>query len=150
MNREWINLKKGRGFLKNIITGIVISRGETHGYEIYRELIRIGRGRWKPSIGTIYRVLGEMVEEGCLDKRIIVKGKRKIIYYRATEKGIEEFLKATNEFVNKILLLEDLIVKALDKISNNSREEKITSIRAVLTEQYYLLKEFLEGKNRGE
>ncbi len=142
-------MKKGRGFLKNIITGIVISRGETHGYEIYRELLRIGRGKWKPSIGTIYRVLGEMVEEGCLDKRIVVRGRRKIIYYRATEKGIEEFLKATNEFVNKILLLEDLIVKALDKISNTSREEEITSILEALSEQYYLLKKFLEEKSLG-
>ena len=76
-------------FLKVLILAILISEGELHGYLLHKRILHHTCMRWKPSIGTIYRVLNEMVEEGLVLRRD--EGRRHS--YVVTRKGIEYFIR---------------------------------------------------------
>ena len=112
-----------RSLLRIYILGIIIKNEKVHGYSIYKELLeRIDESIYKktgtPSIGTIYRILKELVEEGLVIKEERTKNGRKIIYYAPTKKGIEEFLSISKMFITKVIMGLSLVidvVKTLDK-----------------------------------
>ena len=112
-----------RSLLRIYILGIIIKNEKVHGYSIYKELLeRIDESIYKktgtPSIGTIYRILKELVEEGLVTKEERTKNGRKIIYYAPTKKGIEEFLSISKMFITKVIMGLSLVidvVKTLDK-----------------------------------
>lgn len=45
--------------IKNMILLIIGLRGETHGYEILKEIEKIAWGIWKPSHGNLYTMLNK-------------------------------------------------------------------------------------------
>jgi len=125
--RRKIRLKTSKKHLRSLlrvyILGLIIKNEKVHGYSIYKELLeRIDENIYKksgtPSIGTIYRILKELVDEGLVVKEEKTKNGRKIIYYTPTDKGIEEFLSISKMFVTKVVMGLSLIidvVKALDE-----------------------------------
>ncbi len=102
-----------KGLLKFVILGIIIGNERIHGYRIHKLMTEISRGRWKPSIGTTYRLLNELLREGYISREVEVRGRRRIIYYKATEKGLNEFFKVSDIFTDKIIIGLDLIIKAI-------------------------------------
>jgi len=81
--------RKKPSFLRVLILAILIKEGKLHGYLLYKRILHHTRMKWKPSIGTIYRTLNKMVEEGLISKH--VENRRHS--YAVTSKGIEYFIK---------------------------------------------------------
>lgn len=70
------------GFLKLTLLKLV-SRGPTHGYALMKEIEHLTEDDWKPSPGSIYPALQELVGDGLITSRS--EGRRKI--YEITPKG---------------------------------------------------------------
>ncbi len=116
--------RKPYGILKMVILAIVLNKGKVHGYEIYKTIESFAYGAWKPSQGTIYRVLNEMVEERLLDKEV-TEDRRQIAYYTITEQGIRIFLEIAQEYFRKLNTVLPLTVEAVMKVNEygyNTRE----------------------------
>ncbi|ACS32581.1 PadR family transcriptional regulator [Thermococcus gammatolerans] len=90
--------------MKNLILLIIGLKGETHGYEILKEIERITFGNWKPSHGNLYTMLNKLADEGLVESREEYRGKRRVIRYRLTEKGWL-YLREANELTLKSLYL---------------------------------------------
>ncbi len=108
--------RKPYGVLRMVILAIVLSKGRVHGYEICKTIESFAYGAWRPSQGTIYRVLNEMVEEGLLDKEVI-EDRRQVAYYTITEQGIRAFLEIAQEFFKKLNIVLPLTVEAVLKVN---------------------------------
>jgi len=108
--------RKPYGVLRMVILAIVLSKGRVHGYEIYKTIEGFAYGAWRPSQGTIYRVLNEMVEEGLLDKEV-TEDRRQVAYYAITERGIRTFLEIVQEYFRKLNTVLPLTVEAVMKAS---------------------------------
>ncbi|WP_297468683.1 PadR family transcriptional regulator [Thermococcus sp.] len=125
--------------LKNIILVIVGLKGETHGYEILKELEKFTVGIWKPSHSNLYTLLNKMVEEGLLEPREEYKGKLRRVKYRLTEKGWE-YLRASNDLALRSLYTAISYHERLKKkIEEMGKERKIN--RETLKEYLELLKQ---------
>ncbi|AMQ18646.1 PadR family transcriptional regulator [Thermococcus peptonophilus] len=90
--------------MRNLILLIIGLKGETHGYEILKEIEKVSRGSWKPSHGNLYTMLNKMVEEGLIEPREEYHGKRKLVKYTLTEKGWN-YLKEANELALQSLYI---------------------------------------------
>lgn len=88
--------------LKNIILLIVGLKGESHGYEILKELEKFTLDLWKPSHSNLYTLLSKMVEEGFLEPREEYRGRIRRVKYRLTDKGWE-YLRVSNELALRSL-----------------------------------------------
>ncbi|WP_054839570.1 helix-turn-helix transcriptional regulator [Thermococcus sp. JCM 11816] len=89
--------------IKNMILLIIGLRGETHGYEILKEIEKIAWGGiWKPSHGNLYTMLNKMVEEGLIEPKEEYQGRRRRVKYRLTENGWR-WLQEANELALKSL-----------------------------------------------
>jgi len=126
--------RKSYGVLKMVVLSTVLKKGRAHGYEIYKTLENLAPSTWRPSQGTLYRVLNEMVEEGLLSKEV-VENRRRIAYYTATEKGIEFFLESVREFLAKLSAVLPLTLEAFTKVVEERGEEgRATTIAEILRE----------------
>jgi len=125
--------------LKNIILVIVGLKGETHGYEILKEMEKFTVGIWKPSHSNLYTLLNKMVEEGLLEPREEYKGKVRRVKYSLTDKGWE-YLRTSNDLALRSLYTaisyHERLKKKLDEVG---RERKID--RETLKEYLELLKQ---------
>ncbi len=130
-----------RGLLKLLIMTIIIRKKKIHGYGIYKELDELASGIWNPSIGTIYRVLNELVSKEYIRKEEVMQGNRRVVYYIPTEKGIEEFLKASDCILRKIRTGIELIVPTLKSL--RERGVYTSSFDDVFERIYYLLRDYL-------
>lgn len=72
------------GFLKLTLLKLV-SKGPIHGYALMKEIERITDEEWKPSPGSIYPALQELVQDGLVVSN--AQGRRKI--YEITPLGKE-------------------------------------------------------------
>ncbi|WP_099210623.1 PadR family transcriptional regulator [Thermococcus henrietii] len=125
--------------LKNIILVIVGLKGETHGYEILKELEKFTVGIWKPSHSNLYTLLNKMVEEGLLEPREEYRGKVRRVKYRLTDKGWE-YLRTSNDLALRSLYTAISYHERLKKkIENMGRERKID--KETLKEYLELLKQ---------
>ncbi|MET1160611.1 MAG: PadR family transcriptional regulator [Thermoprotei archaeon] len=116
-----ISKHKKRSILKVLVLSTIIRRGELHGYGIYRELTDMGMENWKPSIGSLYRTLHKLREEGLIeDKEIMTKNRRKIRVYKATDKGINEFIQIAQNFINKVEIGLSIILPTLSRLKSNN------------------------------
>ncbi len=137
---------KRKGLLKILMLGIIISRGEVHGYEIYRELVSSAQAKWRPSVGTIYRLLSEMEEEGLTVKKAIYRGRRRIVVYSPTSKGVNEFLRVADIFMDKVLHSTSIILEVVNALKNkNIASEPVRSIEGKLFRLNTLLDEKLSS-----
>jgi DNA-binding PadR family transcriptional regulator len=72
------------GFLKLTLLKLV-SKGPVHGYALMKEIERITDEEWKPSPGSIYPALQELVQDDLVTCN--QQGRRKI--YQITPLGVE-------------------------------------------------------------
>ena len=77
------------GFLKLTVLKLV-SKGPTHGYALMKDIQRLTDEDWKPSPGSIYPALQELVSEGLVQVR--TQGRRKV--YEITPKGMDDLVVA--------------------------------------------------------
>ncbi|WP_297520230.1 PadR family transcriptional regulator [Thermococcus sp.] len=109
--------------LKDIILVIVGLKGETHGYEILKELEKLAIGLWKPSHSNLYTILNKMVEEGLLEPREEYRGRVRRVKYRLTPKGLE-YLKTSNDLALRVLYTAANYHEALKKKLESMGEER--------------------------
>ncbi|WP_297534998.1 PadR family transcriptional regulator [Thermococcus sp.] len=141
--------------LKNIILVIVGLKGETHGYEILKELEKFTVGIWKPSHSNLYTLLNKMVEEGLLEPREEYRGKLRRVKYRLTDKGWE-YLRTSNELALRSLYTaisyHERLKKKLDEMGKERRMDRKTvreylelleKIRDILDEEIKVIKKEL-------
>jgi DNA-binding PadR family transcriptional regulator len=129
-----------RGIFRAKILAIIIKHGEIHGYGIYKDLLGYIRDHpyiTKPSLGTIYRLLNQLVLEGYVERKVISRNGRRAIYYKATNKGIEEFLRITESFLDRTTVGLALVVSTLKQLDERgidtlSIKEKLYKIRRLL------------------
>jgi len=133
--------------LKDIILVIVGLKGETHGYEILKELEKLAIGLWKPSHSNLYTLLNKMVEEGLLEPREEYRGKVRRVKYRLTPRGIE-YLKTSNDLALRVLYTAADYHEALKKKLETMGEERSMD-REAIREYLELLKkirDILDGE----
>ncbi|WP_297477780.1 PadR family transcriptional regulator [Thermococcus sp.] len=109
--------------LKDIILVIVGLKGETHGYEILKELEKLAIGLWKPSHSNLYTILNKMAEEGLLEPREEYRGRVRRVKYRLTPKGLE-YLKTSNDLALRVLYTAANYHEALKKKLESMGEER--------------------------
>jgi len=136
-----------RSALRVHILGIIIINKRIHGYGIYKEILkntRLIERFGKPSIGTIYRILNSLVEEGLVLKNEEKSGGRTLYYYSATRKGYEEFAGICEAFLDKIVSGTKMILHAIPSlqeagINTEGIIERLKEIHGMIKE--YLFKE---------
>jgi len=106
--------KKRSPFLRILILAILIKDGSTHGYALYKRILYHTRMKWKPSIGTIYRTLNEMVKEGLILKHIENRKRS----YTVTPKGLDYFIKNSKAPLTKMAGVLATALEAYLKISS--------------------------------
>ncbi|NJE84914.1 PadR family transcriptional regulator [Thermococcus sp. CX2] len=143
--------------LKNIILVIVGLKGETHGYELLKELEKFTVGLWKPSHSNLYTLLNKMVEEGLLEPKEEYRGKVRRVKYRLTERGWE-YLKTSNDLALRTLYTavdyHERLKKKLEAAGHERKMKRETvmeyldllkKIRNILDEEIKRIEEELEG-----
>jgi DNA-binding PadR family transcriptional regulator len=104
-------------WVKAALLAFGVVRGEFYGYEAYKLFLEAGRHKWKPSIGTIYKTLWEMVGEGLLERRSVRKTPRRTVYYyRVTEKGVETYLEKALDYAGRTAFWLGLVVEGLARL----------------------------------
>jgi len=114
-----------RGLLKLIVLSSIIKHEKIHGYGVYKEVTSLASGGWNPSIGTIYRILNKLVAEGYVNRDVVARNGRKIVYYTITERGVEEFFKIAECLLNKIYTGMELLIPALRSLKARDRRVEI-------------------------
>ena len=80
-----------RGTVEFLILSLLNEGEPMHGYRITQEMASRSGGRYTMLEGTLYLILMRMEEEGLLEGRVALVGKkRKRKYYCITEKGREQ------------------------------------------------------------
>ncbi|ASJ01976.1 PadR family transcriptional regulator [Thermococcus profundus] len=148
--------------MRNLILLIIGLKGETHGYEILKEIEKISRGMWKPSHGNLYTMLNKMVEEGLIEPREEYHGRRKLVKYSLTEKGWN-YMREANELALQSLYMavqyhemlreklrqmgyrKEIAVEAID-----GYVELLDRIISILEEKKRSLLELKEKARKGE
>ena len=111
----------------------MLSRTPKNGAEIMNEIEMMTQGWWRPSPGSVYPLLDEMVREGLIKKRedgkyeLADKAKEEVEFpfwtpFRGA-RSIEEML---NEIAGYISYFED--IARTDKTKLASQEDKIKGI----------------------
>ncbi|MDD1748071.1 MAG: PadR family transcriptional regulator [Methanomassiliicoccales archaeon] len=88
------------GFLKLTLLKLV-SKSPVHGYALMKEIERITNEEWKPSPGSIYPALQELVEDGLIT--CALQGRRKV--YEITPQGsdaLEVALRHAEEAIKRL------------------------------------------------
>ncbi len=142
-----MNRAKRRGLLKLLTLSIIISHERIHGYNIYKELTRSPTYNWKPSIGTLYRLLNEMVEEGYIVKEETMYGNKRIVYYKPASKGIEEFQRIASLILCKVTVGFETLLPAIMTLKKKgyAGEDIDMKLKKILT----LLNEYFKSLDKG-
>lgn len=74
------------------------SEGRKSGYDVLREIWVKTGGRWKPSKGALYPMIGEMEREGLV--RVVERGARGRKKYELSAKGRKEFMKLKERMIH--------------------------------------------------
>jgi len=113
-----VSKRKRPQSLRHLILASLIIEPNMHGYGIYKKISYIAQAPWKPSIGTIYRVLNELVSEGLIVREEKPEASRRRIIYRISEKGVDAFLKETKAPLTKLSGTVATILEAYIKLSD--------------------------------
>ena len=104
--------KGKRGWLKPIIVA-VLRRSNKNGKEITDEIENLSLGLWRPSPGSLYPTLGELVEEGIIEKdrngkyRLTELGKKVSYPWESERYAKDNFADIINEMDGYLSYLED-------------------------------------------
>ncbi len=138
-----------RGTLRDLVLRVLIE-GPAHGYDIMKRVTDMTRGEWKPSAGTLYPLLNQLVEEGYIEIAEIdnsrVRGGRRI-RYRLTEKGwhyIARKLYKTAE--NGLRILKAFVVDAISFLRDHGMVEEADAICESVCQGLREILDSLEGE----
>lgn len=137
-----MNKSKRKGVMKTLVLSIIIRFDKIHGYMIYKNLLSMGMEKWSPSIGTLYRLLKELEKDGLVMKEADMEGSRRIVYYYPTEKGVEEYLKTVDVFLDKMIIGMELMLPTLKKLGETGLNKPILDDKLRYIDK--LLSEYLE------
>ncbi|MHC1601295.1 MAG: PadR family transcriptional regulator [Candidatus Nezhaarchaeales archaeon] len=128
-------------FLRVLTLAILINEKELHGYSIYKKILYHTHMKWKPSIGTIYRILNEMVQEGLVTKR----AEKRRYSYAITHEGIEYFIENSRIPMTKMAGVLATMIEAYLKMINDRPDiltrsvgERLRNLREVLKKCEFL------------
>ena len=143
-NRGTPPRKAYRSALRIHVLGIIIRNKNIHGYGIYKKILdntRLIKRFGKPSIGTIYRVLNSLVEEGLVTREEKKVGGRTLYFYTPTKKGMEEFAKICEVFLDKTASGTKMILSSLPALYESGID--VNGIIERLEEIEKMIREFL-------
>lgn len=109
--------KRRSSIIKYLVLASLVSRGGLHGYALYKEILYHVEPVWRPSIGTFYRILGEMVKSGLIERRVSC-GKAT---YTITSFGLEALVNETLPHAAKMASILTQVLKAYSKLPNRDR-----------------------------
>lgn len=95
-------------WLRNLVLAILSNNDSAHGYVIYKRIEDAVGARWRPSIGTLYRVLARLRDEGLIE---CFKQNRRTVC-KITDKGI-------NHVVNEVLTHLPKFLGVMNEILNS-------------------------------
>ena len=128
-------------FLRVLTLAILINEERLHGYSIYKRILYHTHMKWKPSIGTIYRTLNEMVQEGLVTKR----SEKRRYSYAITRKGVEYFIENSRALMTKMAgvlatMIEAYLKMIADRpdILTKSIGERLRNLRDILQKCEFL------------
>ncbi len=93
---------------------ILLSKKQSHGYEIMKEIKDKTKGFWRPTAGGVYPVLRSLEKSGYIKGEWVTQNNRKIKAYRITEKGrliLKHAIIKQNEIANNINSLFEAFAK---------------------------------------
>ncbi len=111
------------GALRVVVILSIAVKGETYGYEIVKTIEAITRGYWRPSLGTIYRVIHELEANGVIECRSASDGRRVRRLCKLTERGVEEARRLAVNGVRNISAIFTLFLRALSVIEPRLADE---------------------------
>ncbi len=120
--------KRKPPFLRVLILAILIKEGKLHGYSLYKRILYHTCMKWKPSIGTVYRILNKMTEEGLVSKH--TEGRRH--YYAITPDGIKYFLKNSKTPLTRMAGVLTIVLEAYLKASDKGASTLTKDLRGRL------------------
>lgn len=101
-------------WVKNLILAILLNGGVMHGYAMYKRVEEIVGTKWRPSIGTFYRFLSELRNEGLIN---CSKQGRKTTC-SITDKGVEYLSSNVLEHLPKFVGVLNEVLTAYIHIAN--------------------------------
>ncbi|MEO3993058.1 MAG: PadR family transcriptional regulator [Desulfurococcaceae archaeon TW002] len=114
--------RKRTQVLRYLILAVLATNPQLHGYGIYKRIVYVTQAVWKPSIGTLYRTLNEMVNEGLVKKKS--SGYRRL-EYEITSTGLEIFIKETLPHATKSAGILTEFLEAYKEIRKRGNLPKI-------------------------
>ncbi len=131
-------MRRRPSFLKVLMLAILISEGELHGYLLYKRIIEFTCMRWRPFIGTMYRLLNDMVREGLVIKRS--EGRR--YSYVITPKGVEYFIRNSKAPIMRMAGVLTKILEAHLKLPKDASELLTKELRERLKSLIEVLRRY--------
>ena len=137
------SMHQGRcSFLELLILAILISEGGLHGYALYKRILSITQMHWKPSIGTIYRLLNDMADEGIVLKS--ARGRKHS--YSITPKGLEYFIRNSRTPLTRKAGVLATVLEAYFRIAEqepgivtDDLKERLRALKSVLEKHRELI-----------
>ncbi len=104
----WRTRLAGKGFLRPLVLRLLESK-PMNGIEMINAMQEMSHGWWRPSPGSIYPLLGQLVEEGLIKKRS--DGKYELTqYYKKKFEGNNSTDEILTSIESGISYLEELAV----------------------------------------
>ena len=129
-------------FLELLILGILVNEGELHGYALYKRIVDVTQAYWRPSIGTMYRLLNDMARRGLVSRSL--KGRRRS--YTVTSRGLEYFIKASKPPLTRKAGVLATVLEAYFKLAEENPgimdedlKERLRTLMRVLEEHSNLI-----------
>lgn len=109
-------VKRARySWLKNLILAILASGEVMHGYVIYKRIEEAVGARWRPSIGTFYRILMRLRNEGMIE---CYKQNRRTVC-KISDKGLNYMIDEISLHLPKFLGVINEVLKAYVYVVKN-------------------------------
>ncbi len=124
--------------LKHLVLLQLAVRGPSHGYAIAKSLEELIPG-WRPSLGTLYRVMDELERDGYIECRREPGGRQKKVC-SITSQGIHYLVSRITTQMKYIAYFYKLIADAIDCIKESTTREE----RLVLLEHAERMKKAVE------
>jgi DNA-binding PadR family transcriptional regulator len=114
-----------RGLLRFLVLKM-LSEKPMAGFEIVEQIEAQTNGRWKPSPGSVYPLLGRMLKEG-FTKELSENqaGLKRYTFTLAGRRFLEQQVKRNQDFMRKLEFLTPMLVGGLQLGPNQEKRAKI-------------------------
>lgn len=130
--------KRRTQVLRHLILAVLATNPQLHGYGIYKRIVYVTQSVWKPSIGTLYRTLNKMVNEGLVRKK---SSDYRRLEYEITSTGLEVFVKETLPHATKAT---GILTEFLEAYKEIRKRGYLSELPDELVERLHRLRKALE------